>query len=159
MDFRTGLGYDIHRFAEGRKLVLGGVDIPYERGLDGHSDADVLLHAVCDALLGALGKGDIGEMFPNTDEKYRGISSMLLLEHVARLVEDEGYAVGNVDAVVIAESPKISKFKDKMKFNIAFRLAVEENCVNVKATTNEGMGAIGRNEGIASFATVMLLKK
>lgn len=159
MDYRTGLGYDAHRLTDGRKLILGGVDIPYERGLEGHSDADVLLHAVCDALLGALGKGDIGELFPNTDENIRGVSSMLLLEQVARLVADEGYAVGNVDVVVIAEAPKIARFKDRMKFNIAFKLAVEENGVNIKATTNEGMGAIGRGEGIAAFATVLLIKK
>lgn len=159
MDHRVGIGYDVHRFVDGKKLILGGVDIPYERGLDGHSDADVVLHAVADALLGALGTGDIGEHFPNTDEQYRGISSLILLERVARMVADEGFSVGNVDIVVIAEAPKIGIYKEQMRFNIAFRLAMDEACVNVKATTNEMMGAIGRGEGIAAFATVLLVKK
>lgn len=156
---RIGLGYDIHRLVEGRKLILGGVEIPYTKGLLGHSDADVLLHAVCDALLGAIGKGDIGEHFPDTDEKYRGISSMLLLEKVYKLVEQEGYVVSNVDALIQAEEPQLKDYKEQMKFHIAYKLAIDEDAVNIKATTLEGLGAIGRKEGIAAFATVLLVKQ
>jgi len=118
MNNKIGIGYDIHKFVQGRKLFLGGIEIPYERGLDGHSDADVLLHALCDALLGALGKGDIGEHFPNTDEKYKDVSSLVLLEEVYSLVKKDGYQVGNVDAVIIAEEPNIKEYKGKMKEQI-----------------------------------------
>lgn len=155
---RVGWGYDAHRFAAGRPLVLGGVEIPHQRGLEGHSDADVLLHAICDAILGALGRGDIGEHFPDTDETYRGISSLKLLKTVNDLALADGYQVGNIDAVVLAEEPKISEHKRKMKFLIAFELAIDETAVNIKATTNEGMGFVGRREGIAAYACVLLYK-
>lgn len=159
MQQRIGIGFDIHRFVDGRQLVLGGVDIPYSRGLDGHSDADVLLHALCDALLGALGKGDIGEHFPNTDPAYRNISSMILLEKVYQMVEQAGYVVSNVDAVIQAEEPKLREYKPQMKFHIAYKLAVSEDAVNIKATTMEGLGAIGHKEGIAAFVSVLLVKQ
>lgn len=158
-DQRIGIGYDIHRLAAGRKLVLGGVEISYDRGLEGHSDADVLLHAVCDAILGALGKGDIGEHFPNTDEKYKDISSMVLLEQVNAMALEAGYAVGNVDCVIQAEEPNLKKYKPQMRFHIAYRLAVDEDAVNIKATTQERLGAIGHKEGIAAFAVVLLVKR
>ena len=159
MKYRTGIGYDIHRFAEGRKLILGGVEVPYERGLDGHSDADVVLHALCDALLGAIGRGDIGEHFPPTDKKYKNISSTEFLGQVYQLVQDEGYIVNNVDVIVQAEEPKIKDYKPKMKFHIAYKLAVDESVVNIKATTQEGLGALGEKKGIACFASVLLIKE
>ena len=159
MSFRTGIGYDIHRFADGRKLFLGGIEIPYERGLDGHSDADVVLHALSDALLGAVGKGDIGEHFPNTDPAYKDISSSVLLKQVNELVQDEGYRVNNIDIILQAEEPNIKKYKPQMKFHIAFELAIDESLVNIKATTQEGLGSLGKKEGIAAFASVSLIKK
>lgn len=159
MIYRSGIGYDIHRFAAGRKLMLGGVEIPYARGLEGHSDADVLLHAICDALLGAAGKGDIGEHFPNTDPRYKDISSSVLLKRVNEVLLNEGYTITNVDAVVLAEEPKLKDFKSKMRFHIAFTLALDESAVNIKATTQEGLGAIGKKEGIAAFATVSISKE
>jgi 2-C-methyl-D-erythritol 2,4-cyclodiphosphate synthase len=137
---KVGIGYDIHRLVPGRKLILGGVEIPYTHGLDGHSDADVLLHAICDALLGALGKGDIGEYFPNTDEKYKGISSLTLLGHVCQMVESEGYKIGNIDTMILAEKPNLKEFKPKMKATIARALSISENFVSIKATTQEGVG-------------------
>jgi len=158
MDQRIGIGYDIHRFIEGRPLILGGVEIPYGHGLEGHSDADVLLHAVCDALLGALGKGDIGEHFPNTDAAFKDISSMVLLERVYKMVEDAGYKVNNVDCVIQAEEPNLKTYKNQMCFHIAYKLALSEDAVNVKATTQERLGAIGHKEGIAAFASVLLIK-
>jgi 2-C-methyl-D-erythritol 2,4-cyclodiphosphate synthase len=156
---RVGIGYDIHRLVDGRKLVLGGVEIPYEKGLQGHSDADVLLHAVCDAILGALGKGDIGEHFPNTDKQYKNISSLALLEKVHAMAENEGYTIGNVDCVIQAEAPNLSKYKPNMRARIAATLKVDKNAVNVKATTQERLGAIGKKEGIAAFATVLLMPR
>ena len=159
MKQRVGMGYDIHRLVEGRKLILGGVEIPYEKGLDGHSDADVLLHAVCDAVLGAMGKGDIGEHFPNTDEKYRNISSLILLEKVQMIVEEEGYRVNNVDCVIQAEEPCLKEYKKEMCSHIAWNLRVEQERVNIKATTQEQLGAIGNKEGIAAFAIVLLTPK
>ena len=159
MQFRVGIGYDIHRFAHGRKLILGGVEIPFNRGLDGHSDADVLLHAVCDALLGALGKGDIGEHFPNTDKRYKSISSMVLLEKVNDLVQKEGYRVANVDTIIQAEEPNLKDYKTQMRFHVAYKLAISEDCVNIKATTTEGLDAIGEGQGIAAFASVLLIKE
>ena len=159
MKHRIGIGYDIHRFADGRKLVLGGVEIPHPRGLDGHSDADVVLHAVCDAILGALGEGDIGEHFPNTDKRYRNISSMVLLEKVMILTQEKGYRVVNVDTIIQAEEPKLSDYKSQMRFHIAYKLAIDETAVNIKATTQEGLGAIGNKEGIAAFASVLLEKQ
>jgi 2-C-methyl-D-erythritol 2,4-cyclodiphosphate synthase len=157
--YRTGIGYDVHRLVENRKLILGGVEIPHEKGLDGHSDADVLVHAICDALLGAAGKGDIGQHFPNTDERYKGVSSLTLLKNVQQMVVNAGYDVGNVDAVVIADAPSLKAFKHQMRFNIAYRLGVQEDCVNIKATTNEGLGFLGAKEGIAAYATVLLCRK
>jgi 2-C-methyl-D-erythritol 2,4-cyclodiphosphate synthase len=159
MNARVGIGYDIHRFAAGGKLMVGGVEVPYARGLEGHSDADVLLHALADALLGALGKGDIGEHFPNTDSKYKNISSLILLEKVYALLRSEGYAVSNVDTVIQAEEPNFKDYKARMRGNIAKALHMKEASVNIKATTQEGLGAIGRAEGIAAFASVLLAKK
>ena len=158
MKQKIGIGYDIHRLVEGRKLILGGVEIPHKKGLDGHSDADVLVHAICDALLGALGKGDIGELFPNTDPQYRNISSMILLGKVNDLVQKEGYSIVNVDAIIQAEEPKLKEYKSQMRFHIAFKLALDEEMVNIKATTQEGLGAIGEKKGIAAFASVLLEK-
>jgi len=156
---RVGIGYDVHRLVEGRKLVIGGVEIPYSKGLLGHSDADVLLHAISDALLGAIGKGDIGEHFPDNDEKYKDISSMQLLKRVSDLVTDEGYVISNVDTVIQAQEPKLMQYKSQMKFHIAYELAIDEDSVNIKATTLEKLGPIGNCEGIAAFATVLLAKK
>jgi 2-C-methyl-D-erythritol 2,4-cyclodiphosphate synthase len=155
---KTGIGYDIHALKAGRALVLGGVEIPFDRGLDGHSDGDVILHAVCDALLGACGRGDIGELFPNTDVRYEGASSLKLLEQTAKVVHGEGFSVGNVDIVLIAEAPKIGPYKERIRANIATCLSISPKDVNVKATTNERLGTIGRGEGMAALATVMLVK-
>lgn len=153
---RVGMGYDVHRLVEGRKLILGGVEIPYEKGLLGHSDADVLLHAVMDALLGAAALGDIGKHFPDTDEKYRGISSMKLLEHVAGLLEEKHFVIENIDATVIAQRPKLLPYMDQMKRNIAQTLGLSEDRVNIKATTEEGLGFTGSGEGISAQAVCLL---
>lgn len=158
MEIRTGLGYDIHRFAEGRKLVLGGVEIPHERGLAGHSDADVLLHALCDAILGALGLGDIGEHFPNTDPQYKDISSLMLLDQVRDQMQQAGYAITNVDCVIQAEEPNLLEYKPAMRNLIALRLEIPYEEVNIKATTMEGLGAIGGRQGIAAMVSVLLTK-
>ncbi len=155
--FRVGHGYDVHKLADGRKLTIGGVDIPNDKGLLGHSDADVLLHAVMDALLGAAGLGDIGRHFPDTDEEYRGISSMHLLTHVAALIRKNGYKVLNVDATLILQKPKIAPYVSKMVSNIAFALGVPENAVNVKATTEEHLGFTGREEGASAHCVAMLM--
>src|SRR5205809_7055886 len=149
---RSGIGYDIHRFAEGLKLVLGGVEIAHARGLEGHSDADVLSHAIADALLGAIGAGDIGHHFPNTDESIRGISSIEILKHVASLLNERNARVINVDATVIAEIPKLAPHVATMRQEIATAIGVSELDVSVKATTNEKLGAIGQGEGIAAIA-------
>jgi len=156
---KVGIGYDIHRLMEGRKLVLGGVEIPYVKGLIGYSDADVLLHAVCDAMLGAAGLGDIGGHFPNTDPLYKGVSSMGLLEKVKDLIAREKYRVNNVDVVVIAEEPNISRFVGDMRGKISGILRIDSKQVNIKATTSEGVGPMGRNEAIASYAVVTLEKR
>ena len=148
----TGLGYDIHRFATGRPLILGGVNIPHDRGLDGHSDADVLSHAIADAVLGAIGEQDIGHHFPNTEESVRGISSMKILEKAAYLVRLRGARINSIDATVIAEAPKISPHIFPMREHIARALAMPAARVAVKATTNEGLGSLGRGEGIAAMA-------
>ena len=153
---RIGTGYDVHRLAEDRRLVIGGVEIPYERGLDGHSDADVLLHAVMDALLGAAGLGDIGLHFPDTDEAYKGISSRKLLQRVGDLLAREGYLVENIDATIIAQKPKMRPYIDTMRANIAADLCIDEQQVNVKATTEERLGFTGREEGIAAQAVCLL---
>lgn len=149
---RIGLGYDIHRLIEGRKLFLGGVEIPYIKGLDGYSDADVLLHAICDAILGAMGKDDIGIHFPNDDPTLKGISSLELLHKVSVLAEKSGFRVMNIDSTLILEEPKLLPFKAKMKKTIASVLGIDEDRINVKATTQEGVGAIGRGEAIAAYA-------
>ena len=156
---RVGLGFDVHRLVAGRKLMLGGVEIPHPAGLEGHSDGDVLLHAICDAILGAAGKGDIGEHFPNTDNQYKNISSSILLKKLNQLVNDDGYKVVNVDVAVLVQEPKLVEYKPKMKFHIAYELAVDEAQVNIKATTNEGLGFIGKKEGIACYAVVLLKKE
>jgi len=156
--FRIGNGYDVHRLVEGRKLILGGVEIPHHRGLDGHSDADALCHAICDALLGAVGAGDIGHHFPDTDPQWKGISSLLLLEKVGKVVSDQGYKVGNTDATLIAQEPKLAPYIDKMRQNIAKALAIGPGQVNVKATTTEKLGFPGREEGIAADAVVLVEK-
>jgi len=156
MKMRVGIGYDSHRFIKGRRLMLGGVEVPYSHGLEGHSDADVLLHAVGDAVLGALGRGDIGEHFPDTDQRYAGADSRVLLQQVYQFVETDGFAVNNVDVVVLAQEPNLKQFKQAMGKTIAGILQVDERAVNIKATTNEGMGFIGRKEGIACYATVSL---
>lgn len=158
MECRIGTGYDVHRLEKNRKLILGGVEIPFESGLSGHSDADVLVHAIMDALLGAAALGDIGRHFPDTDEKYEGISSMKLLEHVSWLLERNGYGIGNIDATIIAQAPRLAPFIDEMKINIAETLKISHNKVNVKATTTEKLGFTGRKEGIASEAVCILNK-
>lgn len=151
------MGYDVHRLVEERKLILGGVEIPYEKGLLGHSDADVLLHAIMDALLGAAALGDIGKHFPDSDPAYKGISSIKLLEHVAKLLEDENYVIGNIDATIIAQRPKMAPHIPLMRENIAKALQIEENRVNIKATTEEGLGFTGTGEGISSQAICALI--
>jgi len=153
---RIGMGYDVHRLAENRKMIIGGVEIPYEKGLLGHSDADVLLHAVMDALLGAAALGDIGKHFPDTDPAYEGISSMKLLEKVGQLLEDNRYVIENIDATIIAQKPKMRPYIDTMRENIAGALGIELFQVNVKATTEEGLGFTGAMEGISSQAICML---
>jgi len=153
---RVGIGYDAHKLVEGRKLILGGVHIPYEKGLLGHSDADVLLHAICDALLGAAGLGDIGRHFPDTDESYRGISSMKLLEAVGEKISRAGFQCVNVDAVIIAQKPKLAIFMEDMKSNIAAALRIVPDAVNIKATTTEGMGFEGKGEGISAQAVALV---
>ena len=150
--FRCGIGYDAHRLVSGRKLILGGVKIPHPRGLEGHSDADVLSHAVADAVLGALGAGDIGKHFPNTEESIRGISSIEILRHAATIAAQKNARVVNVDATVLADAPKISPHIAAMQEKIANALGVKANAISIKATTNEGLGAIGRSEGMAAIA-------
>jgi 2-C-methyl-D-erythritol 2,4-cyclodiphosphate synthase len=159
MTMRIGTGYDVHRLVEGRKLIVGGVDIPYEKGLLGHSDADVLLHAVCDALLGAAGFGDIGRHFPDTDQRFKGISSLKLLGEVGRLLEEKGFRVNNIDATIVAERPKMAPHIAAMAANIAAAVRVDASVVNVKATTTEGLGFTGRGEGIASYAACTIMNK
>ncbi len=154
---RIGMGYDVHRFAEGRRLIIGGVDIPYEKGLLGHSDADVLLHAISDALLGAAALGDIGKHFPDTDPEYEGADSLKLLEKVGQLLEEHNYFIENIDATIIAQQPKMRPHIDKMRENIAGALGIEISQVNVKATTEEGLGFTGKLEGISSQAVCMLI--
>ena len=153
---RVGMGYDVHRLVEGRDLVMGGVNIPYEKGLLGHSDADVLLHAIMDALLGAAALGDIGKHFPDSDPAYKGISSILLLEKVGEILTGEGYFVGNIDATIIAQAPKMRPYIDQMRENIAKALDVDVSCINVKATTEKGLGFTGTGEGISAQAICML---
>ena len=153
-----GMGYDVHKLVEGRKLILGGVEIPYEKGLLGHSDADVMLHAVMDALLGAAALGDIGLHFPDTDPKYKGASSIKLLEHVGRLLEENGYVIENIDATIIAQRPKMRPHIDQMRENMAKALKIDVDQINVKATTEEGLGFTGSGEGISSQAICAIEK-
>lgn len=156
---RIGHGYDVHKLVEGRKLILGGVDIPYEKGLLGHSDADVLVHAVMDALLGAAALGDIGRHFPDSDPAYAGADSMCLLDRVMCLLEEAGWSVGNVDATILAQRPKLAPHISAMKKNLAERMKIDESCVNVKATTEEGLGFTGAGLGMAVHAVCLLVKK
>jgi 2-C-methyl-D-erythritol 2,4-cyclodiphosphate synthase len=156
---RIGHGYDVHRLVEGRKLIMGGVDIPWNLGLLGHSDADVLLHAIADAILGAIGEGDIGKHFPDTDAAYKGADSLKLLSHVMGLAESRGYLLGNMDATIIAQQPKMAPHIHTMRNNIATALNATIEQVNVKATTEEGLGFSGRGEGISAHAVVLMVAK
>ena len=153
---RVGIGYDVHAFAEGRRLVLGGVEIDYERGLAGHSDADVLAHALMDALLGAARAGDVGKLFPDTDPAYEGIDSLLLLERVGALVRERGFELVDADCVIVCEWPKLAAYREQMRVRLAETLGVDVGCLGVKATTTEGLGFAGREEGIAAYAVVLL---
>lgn len=153
---RIGTGYDVHRLTEGRLLILGGVTVPYEKGLLGHSDADVLVHAIMDAMLGAAALGDIGKHFPDSDPAYKGISSLKLLAHVRELLEQHGYSVGNIDSTIVAQAPKLASYLPQMVKNIAGVLGIEENRINVKATTEEQLGFTGSGEGIAAQAVCLL---
>ncbi|MDB1939669.1 2-C-methyl-D-erythritol 2,4-cyclodiphosphate synthase [Clostridium tertium] len=153
---RIGLGYDVHRLVEGRDLIIGSVKIPYEKGLLGHSDADVLLHAIMDSLLGASALGDIGKHFPDTDEKYKGISSIKLLEEVGKLLLNNGYSINNIDSTIIAQKPKMAPFIQQMRENIANALNIDLMQINVKATTEEGLGFTGNGEGISSQSICLL---
>ena len=157
MDIRAGNGFDVHEFTEDRKLMIGGVEIPYEKGLKGHSDADVLIHAVMDALLGAAGMGDIGKHFPDTDDAYKGASSVSLLRHVSGLLKKEGFIIGNIDVTLIAEEPKIGRHTGEMKAIMADALECKADRINIKGTTTEKLGFTGRKEGIACMATCIII--
>ena len=157
--FKVGIGYDLHRLVKGRKLFLGGVEIPHEKGLLGHSDADVLLHALCDALLGAVGAGDIGEHFPDNDIRYKGISSVELLKKTRALVKGKGFLVNNIDLVVIIEEPKLLPFKAAIRKKISSTLAIKEAAVNIKAKTNEGQDATGKKQAVAAYAVATVIKR
>lgn len=156
---RVGIGYDIHRLTEGRKLILGGVEIPYVKGLEGHSDADVLLHSLCDAMLGACASYDIGKHYPDTDPQFKGASSLGLLKNVLDIVEGLGFKVNNIDSVIIAEEPKVAPFVEGMKEKIGEVLKIDGRRINIKASTNEGVGSIGRGDAIASYSIVSLEEK
>ena len=156
---RIGQGYDVHRLVEGRKLILGGVEIPYERGLLGHSDADVLTHAVMDALLGAAALGDIGKLFPDTDERYRGADSIGLLREVGRVLDENGYKVGNIDCTVVAQAPKLAPYREQMRANMAQALGIAVDQISVKATTEEKLGFTGDGSGMAAQAITLLENK
>lgn len=156
MPVRIGHGYDVHRLVEGRKLMLGGVAIPFSRGLDGHSDADVLVHALCDALLGSLSLGDLGMHFPDTDPRYKNSDSVELLKRVTGMVKEKGFSIGNIDATIIAEQPKISGYIAEMKDTIAHTTGIDRGQISIKATTTEGLGFAGRGEGIAAHAVVLV---
>lgn len=156
---RSGIGYDVHRLVEGRKLILGGVDIPFEKGLLGHSDADVLTHAICDALLGAAGLGDIGKHFPDNDSSYKDILSLILLERTAFLISESGFYISNIDATIFAEKPKLAPYRDQMASNIACSAGIDPSQVNIKATTTEGLGMFGKGEGMGAMAVALIFKK
>lgn len=158
MNVRIGNGYDIHRLVEGRPLILGGVKIPHTRGLLGHSDADVLTHSIMDALLGALGLGDIGHYFPPSDPQWQGANSMLLLEQVSQLIQSQGWTIGNIDSTIVAEQPKLKPHLKAMRSALADKLAIAIDGVSIKATTNERLGPVGREEGICAYAVVLLVK-
>ncbi len=153
---KVGIGYDIHKLVPGRRLVLGGAEIPFEKGLFGHSDADVLVHSICDAILGALGKGDIGRHFPNSDRKYENISSLILLDKVTEIMAEANFRVNNLDSVIVAEKPHLLPYVEQMKKNISRVLKISPEVINIKATTNEGLGWVGQGEGIASYTIVSL---
>ncbi len=155
---RIGIGYDVHRLKQGRKLILGGVEVPHVMGLDGHSDADVLIHAIMDALLGALALGDIGKHFPDTDERYRGISSVLLLEHCCELIQKHGYRIVNIDSTVIAQAPKLSPFIEQMRATVAQAMKIDMDRVSIKATTEEKLGFTGAQLGISAQAVALIEK-
>ena len=154
--YRIGIGYDVHPFAENRALILGGVTIPYRQGLAGHSDADCLVHAICDALLGAVAAGDLGTHFPDSDPRYKDVESLQLLKKVAAMVEEKGFRVANIDATIVAETPQLAPYRSQMEEKIARTVGVEDGRVNVKATTTEGLGFAGRGEGIAAYAVVLM---
>ena len=156
---RVGIGYDVHKLVENRALILGGVEIPWEKGLLGHSDADVLLHAIMDALLGAAALGDIGKHFPDTDPQYKGISSMVLLEHCYQLMDKEGYEINNLDSIIMCEAPKMAPHIQKMRENVASKLHCDISQINIKATRGEKLGFVGRQEGMVAHAVVLLRKK
>jgi len=158
MRFKVGIGYDIHRLIAGRPLFLGGVEIPYIKGLLGHSDGDALIHALCDALLGALGLGDIGEHFPDTDPQYQGIAGSKLLQIVKGLVDQSGYQINNLDVIIIAQEPQLAPFKQQMKKKIALLLGIAEEVLNIKAKTNEGLGAVGNKDAVACYAAASLAR-
>lgn len=153
---RIGLGYDVHAFAEGRKLIIGGVDIPFDKGLDGHSDADVLVHAIMDALVGAMRAGDIGKLFPDTDPAYKGADSIKLLEHVGKLVKESGWSIVDIDSVLMIQEPKMSPHREQMRENIAAALGIPVDNIGVKATTTEWLGYEGRGEGVSAQAVALL---
>jgi 2-C-methyl-D-erythritol 2,4-cyclodiphosphate synthase len=159
LNFRTGFGFDVHAFVEGRKLIIGGVEIPFDKGLEGHSDADVLLHAICDAMLGALALGDIGMHFPNTDARWKDADSTLLLKHVNELINSKEYELGNLDCVLAMEKPKISPYVDQIRNRISELLKADTDQISIKATTTEKLGFVGRTEGVVAFATVLITKK
>lgn len=159
MKFRVGHGYDVHKLAEGRKLIIGGVEIPHSKGLLGHSDADVLAHAICDALLGAAALGDIGKHFPDNDDRYKGADSLILLEKVCELIRNKGYEISNVDSTILAQAPKLRPYIDEMRSKLAKAMQLDIDEVSVKATTEEKLGFTGREEGIAAHAVVLLISK
>lgn len=159
LGFRVGNGYDVHKLSEGRKLILGGVEIPYEKGLLGHSDADVLVHSIMDALLGACGESDIGKHFPDSDMYYKDISSLVLLEKVQDILRSKGYGIANIDSIIVAEKPRLSSYIDEMKAKIAEVLLLDKDCIGIKATTTEGLGFTGTGEGIAAYAVVSVFMK
>lgn len=158
MKLRIGSGYDVHRLVSSRKLTIGGVSIPFERGLKGHSDADVLVHAICDAILGAAGLGDIGRHFPDSDPAYKDISSLILLKRCANMMEEQGYCIENIDCTIFAQAPRLEPYKQEMEHKIAAAIEISSESVNVKATTTEGLGFEGRGEGIAAHAVVLITK-
>jgi len=157
--FRVGIGFDVHKLVNDRELIMGGVKIPYEKGLEGHSDADVLVHAIMDAILGAIGEKDIGHQFPDNDMKYKNISSLILLKAVADKVREKGYNINNIDSIIVAQKPKFAGFIDEMKQNISISLNIDISCVNIKATTTEYLGFTGRGEGIGAYGIVSVIRE